>query len=104
VSDLVRQVRLRWFGYVERKAADDWVSARRNMAVSGERGDIEVGTHGRSAWQMTLGSHVILGNRPTVLARKYGSLTDYDNDNDVNQQATKSEQQMNSESMATFHF
>ena len=38
MSDLVRQGRLRWFGHVERKDADDWVSACRNMAVSGERG------------------------------------------------------------------
>ena len=38
VSDLVRQGRLRWFGHVERKDADDWVSACSNMAVSGERG------------------------------------------------------------------
>ena len=38
VSDLVRQGRLRWFGQVERTDADDWVSACRNMAVSGERG------------------------------------------------------------------
>ena len=49
VSDLVRQGRLRWFGHVERKDANDWVSANcRNMAVSGE----EVEKHGRSAWQM----------------------------------------------------
>ena len=51
VSDLVRQGRLRWFGHVERKDADDWVSACRNMAVSGERGRGR--KHGRSVWQMT---------------------------------------------------
>ena len=38
VSDLVRQGRLGWFGHVERKDAADWVSTRRNMAVSRERG------------------------------------------------------------------
>ena len=38
VSDLMRHGRLRWFGHVERKDTDDWVSACRNMAVSGERG------------------------------------------------------------------
>ena len=38
MSDLVRQGRLRWFAHVEGKDADDWVSACRNMAVSGERG------------------------------------------------------------------
>jgi hypothetical protein len=35
VSDLVNQGRLRWFGHVEHKYADDWVSACRNMEVSG---------------------------------------------------------------------
>ena len=38
VSDVVRQGRLKWFGHVEHKDADDWVSACRNMVVSGERG------------------------------------------------------------------
>ena len=38
VSDFVRQGILRWFGHVECKNADDWVSACRNMAVSAERG------------------------------------------------------------------
>ena len=37
MSDLVRQGRLRRFGHVERKDTDNWVSACRNMAVSGER-------------------------------------------------------------------
>ena len=45
VSDLVHQRRLKWFGRVERKDADDWVSACRNMAVSGERG------RGRKTWK-----------------------------------------------------
>jgi hypothetical protein len=45
VSDLVRQGRLRWFGHVEHKDVDDWVSACRNMAVSGERG------RGRNTWK-----------------------------------------------------
>ena len=53
VSDLVRQERLRWFGHVERKDAEDWVSACRNMVVPGERVEVEVGKHGRSVWQMT---------------------------------------------------
>ena len=38
VSDRVRQGRLRWFGHVERKDADDWVSACRELEVSGEKG------------------------------------------------------------------
>ena len=38
VSDMMRQGRLRWFGHIEHKDVDDWVSTHRNMAVSGERG------------------------------------------------------------------
>ena len=33
VSDVVRRGRLRWFGHVERKEPDDWVSACRSMVV-----------------------------------------------------------------------
>ena len=29
--------RLRWFGHVERKSGDDWVSACRNVVVAGVR-------------------------------------------------------------------
>src|SRR5664279_4432308 len=36
VSDKVCQGRLRWFGHVERKDTDDWVSACRNMEVEGK--------------------------------------------------------------------
>ena len=45
MSDLVHQRRLKWFGRVERKDADVWVSACRNMVVSGERG------RGRKTWK-----------------------------------------------------
>src|SRR5664279_4835153 len=38
VSDIVRQERLRWFGHVERKETDDWVTACRNLEVEGKRG------------------------------------------------------------------
>jgi hypothetical protein len=38
VSDRVRQGRLRWFGNVNRKDADDWLSACRKLEVSGEKG------------------------------------------------------------------
>jgi hypothetical protein len=34
---MLRQGGLRWLGHVEHKDADDWVSACRNMAVSGGR-------------------------------------------------------------------
>jgi hypothetical protein len=37
VCDMMRQRKLRWFGHVERKDADGWVSTCRNMAVSGVR-------------------------------------------------------------------
>ena len=80
VSDIVRQGRLRWFGHVERKDAGDWVSACRDMVVTGKRDrgrgkktwkecvadDMKKlklkreDAHDRAAWR---GS--ILGNRPT---------------------------------------
>ena len=34
----MRRSRLRWFGHVERKEVDDWVSACRNLEVAGSRG------------------------------------------------------------------
>ena len=34
----IRRSRLRWFGHVERKEVDDWVSACRNLEVAGSRG------------------------------------------------------------------
>lgn len=46
VSDVVRRGRLRWFGHVERKSADDWVSACRNLVVEGVRGR----GRGRKTW------------------------------------------------------
>ena len=38
VAEVMRRGRLRWFGHVERKEADDWVNASRNLRVSGSRG------------------------------------------------------------------
>src|SRR2546425_3860238 len=35
VDRVVRRDRLRWFGHVERKEADDWVSKCRNLEVVG---------------------------------------------------------------------
>ena len=43
----VRCGRLRWFGHLERKSGDDWVSACRNVEVAGERC---VG-RGRKTWR-----------------------------------------------------
>ena len=36
--EVMRRGRLRWFGHVERKEMDDWVSACRNLEVAGSRG------------------------------------------------------------------
>ena len=38
VAEVMRRGRLRWFGHVERKEADDWVNACRNLRVAGSRG------------------------------------------------------------------
>ena len=38
VMEVMRRGRLRWFGHVERKEADDWVSACRDLEVAGSRG------------------------------------------------------------------
>ena len=35
VDSFVRRGRLRWFGHVERKEADDWVSKCKNLVVVG---------------------------------------------------------------------
>ena len=37
VAEMVRQGRLRWFGYVEGKSGDYWVSACRNVEVVEEK-------------------------------------------------------------------
>ena len=37
VAEVVRHSRLRWFGHVERKDKDDWVSACRYLSVDGLR-------------------------------------------------------------------
>ena len=38
ISDVVRRGRLRWFGHVEHKEPDDWVSACRSMVVDSVKG------------------------------------------------------------------
>jgi len=47
VSSMMSRRRLRWFGHVERKNADDWVSACRKLEVEGERGR----GRGRKSWK-----------------------------------------------------
>ena len=80
VCDRVRQGRLRWFGHVERKDQRDWVSACRDMSVTGQRGR----GRGRKTWKECIYDDMkkmklrkedaqdrglwrsgILGNRPT---------------------------------------
>ena len=54
VADVVRRGRLRWFGHLERRSVDDWVSACRKVEVAGaicECGSI--GSLGKSVWMMT---------------------------------------------------
>ena len=46
VDEVVRRGRLRWFGHVERKSGDDWVSACRNVVVAGVR----CAGRGRKTW------------------------------------------------------
>jgi hypothetical protein len=41
VSYFLRQGRLRWFGYVECKHAEDWVSACRNRQFQGKEVEVE---------------------------------------------------------------
>ena len=47
MAKVVRHGRLRWFGHVERKNGDDWMSACRNVVVAGMR---SVG-RGRKTWR-----------------------------------------------------
>jgi hypothetical protein len=90
VSDLVRQGRLKWFGHVERKDTDDWVSSCRNMTVSRERGR----GRGRKTWKECMVDDMrqlrlreedapdravwgngILGNRPTRASAEIRTLS-----------------------------
>jgi len=80
VSKRVRQNRLRWFGHVERKDEDDWVSACRDLSVAGEKGrgrrrttwkecvadDMrKMELRREDAQDRVLWKNSILGNRPT---------------------------------------
>ena len=48
ISEVVRRGRLRWYGHLERKGGDDWVSACRDWGWLG--GEVKVGVEkpGRS--------------------------------------------------------
>ena len=61
VADVVRRGRLRWFGHLERKSEDDWVSACRGLVVEGTR------SRGRSrkTWEQSVRDDMkLLGLRP----------------------------------------
>ena len=47
MAELVRRGRLRWFGNVECKSGDDWVSACRNVVMAGVR----CAGRGRKTWR-----------------------------------------------------
>ena len=47
VAEVVRRGRLGWFGHVERKNGDDWISACRNVVVAGVR----CVDRGRKTWK-----------------------------------------------------
>ena len=64
VSDVVRRGRLRWFGHMERKQEDDWVSACRNLVVEENRGRGRERKHG---W------HVLLMIRRSSFTKRRGS-------------------------------
>jgi hypothetical protein len=80
VADVVRQGRLRWFGHLERKDSDDWVSSCRNIEVVGAksrgrgkktwgecvRHDLDLlGLKREVALDRALWRSSIRGNRPT---------------------------------------
>jgi len=46
VSEIVRRGRLGWYGHLERKGSDDWVSSCRNYEVVGQKNR----GRGRKTW------------------------------------------------------
>jgi len=46
VSEVMEKNRLGWFGHVERKDVEDWVSRCRKLEVVGNRGRGGLGNHG----------------------------------------------------------
>ena len=89
VAERVRRGRLRWFGHVERKKADDWVSKCRELDVEGQRGR----GRGKKTWRESVDEDMarlnlkrelaqdravwksgILGNRPKCAGTEAGKL------------------------------
>ena len=61
--EVMRHGGLRWFGHVERKEVDDWVSACRNLEVAGSRGR----GNPRISWRARLdGNMKGMGLRPEM--------------------------------------
>jgi len=50
IADIVRRGRLRWFGHVERKTEEDWVSTVRKLDVAGSRGP----GRGKKTWSQVV--------------------------------------------------
>ena len=48
MTDVVGHGRLRWFGHLEQKCVDDWVSACRVFEVPGDKGRGRVGRRGEN--------------------------------------------------------
>ena len=46
VAEVVRRGRLRWFGHLERKNEEDWVSRCRELEVAGSKSRVGAGRHG----------------------------------------------------------
>ena len=59
VTDVVRCGRLRWFGHLERKCVDDWVSACRVFEVPGDKGR----GRGRKTWGECVDGDMIFHSR-----------------------------------------
>ena len=63
VADVVRRGRLRWFGHLERKSVDDWVSACRGLVVERARGR----GRSRKTWEQCVRDDMkLLGLHPRV--------------------------------------
>ena len=60
VADVVRHGRLRWFGHLERKSVDDWMSACRRLVVKGTRGR----GRSRKTWEQCVDDMKLLGLHP----------------------------------------
>jgi len=64
VVEVMRRGRLRWFGHVERKEVDDWMSVCRNLEVAGSRGK----GRPRMTWRARLdGDMKDMGLRPKMV-------------------------------------